>query len=38
MSSAQIVQSQLNEDSTNHIVWYIRLNPDMAFQIKVIED
>ena len=38
MPSAQIIQGQLTEDSTNSIARYIRLNPDMMFQIKVVED
>ena len=38
MLSAQIDQSQLTEDSTNSIIWYICLNPDMLFQVKVVED
>ena len=30
--------SQLTENPTNFIAWYICLNPDMTFQIKVVED
>ena len=37
MPSAQIIRGQLTEDSTNSISEYIRLNPDMTFQIKVVE-
>ena len=35
---AQIIRSQLTENSTNNIAWYICLNPDMTFWVKVIED
>ena len=38
MSLAQIVQSQLTEDSTNSISRCIRLDPDMTFRIKVMEN
>ena len=38
MLSTQIVQSQLIENFTNCIAWYIRLNLNMIFQIKVLED
>ena len=38
MPLAYIVQGQLIEDSTNSIAWYICLNPDMTFRIKVVED
>ena len=36
--SAQIVRGQLTEDSTNSIAWYICLNSDMTFRVKVVED
>ena len=38
MPSAQIIQGQLTEDSTNSIAWYIYLNPDMTLEIKIVED
>ena len=38
MPSAQIIRGQLTEDSTNSIIWYIYLNPDMTFRIEVVED
>ena len=38
MPSAQIIWSQLTEDSTSSIVGYIRLDPDMIFWVKVVED
>ena len=38
MLSAQIVRGQLTEDSTNSIAGCIRLNPDMTFRVKVVED
>ena len=34
----QIVQKQLTEDSTYGIAWYISLNLNMTFQIKVMEN
>ena len=38
MPSARIVRGQLTEDSTNSIAGCIRLNPDMTFRVKVVED
>ena len=38
MLLAQIIRDQLTENSTNSIAWYIGLNPDMTFRIKVVED
>ena len=38
MPLAQIVRGQLTEDSTNSIAWYIRLNLDTTFRVKVVED
>ena len=38
MPLAQIVRGQLTEDSTNSIAECIRLNPDMTFRVKVVED
>ena len=38
MLSARIVWGQLTKDSTNGIAWYIRLNLDMTFWVKVVED
>ena len=38
ISLAQIILGQMIEDFTNSIAWYIRLNLDMTFQIKVVED
>ena len=38
MLLARIVQGQLTENFTNSIAWYIYLNPDMTFQVKVVED
>ena len=38
MSSVQIIWSQLTENSINHLAWYIHLNLDMTFRIKVVED
>ena len=38
MPSAQIVQGQLTENSINNMAGCIRLNPDMTFKIKVVED
>ena len=36
--SAQIIQSQLTEKSTNGMAQYIYLNQNMTFRIKVLED
>ncbi len=36
MPSAQIISSQLTEDSINSIARNIRLNSDMTLQIKII--
>ena len=38
MLLAQIIQGLQTENSTNYIAWYIHLNPDMTFQVKVLED
>ena len=38
MPLAQIVRSQLTEDSTNSIARCIRFNPDMTFRMKEMED
>ena len=35
---AQITWSQLTKDSTNSITWYICLNSDIMFLVKVVED
>ena len=37
MLLAQIIQNQLIEDFTNCIVWYIYLNLNMLFRIKIVE-
>ena len=38
MPSVQIVWGQLTKDSTNNIVWCIRLNLNMIFRIEVVDD
>ena len=38
MPLAQIIQGQLIEDSTNSIAWYICLNLNMIFRVKIMED
>ena len=38
MQLVSIIQGQLIEDSTNSVAWYICLNPDMTYRIKVVEN
>ena len=38
MPLARIIRGQLTENFTNSIAKYIRLNSDMTFRIKVVED
>ena len=35
---AQVIQSQMTQNSTNSIAWQVDFNPNMVFQIKVLKD